>query len=74
MQDVYFSYSLLYLNYQLITSGELMTGSYKDEETGKNMRTVEVTANRLEFADSKETGPVPSTDEDVFMNMHLWNM
>ena len=51
-----------------------MTGSYKDEETGKNMRTVEVTANRLEFADSKETGPVPSTDEDVFMNMHLWNM
>ena len=25
MQDVYFSYSLLYLNYQLITSGELMT-------------------------------------------------
>ena len=54
---------------RVAVSGELMTGSYKDEETGKNMRTAEVTANRLEFADSKEAGPVPSTDEDGFMNM-----
>ena len=34
---------------RVAVSGELMTGSYKDEETGKNMRTAEVTANRLEF-------------------------
>ena len=54
---------------RVAVSGELMTGSYKDEETGKNMRTAEVTVNRLEFADSKEAGPVPSTDEDGFMNM-----
>ena len=38
---------------RVAVSGELMTGSYKDEETGKNMRTAEVTANRLEFADTK---------------------
>ncbi len=54
---------------RVVVSGELMTGSYKDEETGKNMRTAEVTANRLEFADGKDNGFAPAPDEDGFMNI-----
>lgn len=54
---------------RVVVSGELMTGSYKDEETGKNMRTAEVTANRLEFADDKDNGFAPAPDEDGFMNI-----
>ena len=57
---------------RVAVSGELMTGSYTDQETGKTMRTAEVTANRIEFADGKDesqSGPVPGTDADGFMNV-----
>ena len=54
---------------RVAVTGELMTGSYKDEETGKTMRTAEVTANRLEFADGKDTNPSPAPDYDGFMNI-----
>ena len=54
---------------RVAVTGELMTGSYKDEETGKTMRTAEVTANRLEFADGKDNGPEPAPDDEGFMNI-----
>ena len=54
---------------RIAVSGELMTGSYKDGETGKNMRTAEVTANRLEFADGKDNGSASAPDDDGFMNV-----
>jgi len=52
--------------------GELITGSYTDQETGKTMRTAEVTASRIEFADGKDNNqpvPMPETDADGFMNI-----
>ncbi|MDO4650257.1 MAG: single-stranded DNA-binding protein [Eubacteriales bacterium] len=54
---------------RVAVTGELMTGSYKDEETGKTMRTAEVTASRLEFADGKDNTADQTTDEDGFMNI-----
>lgn len=54
---------------RVAVSGELMTGSYKDEETGKTMRTAEVTASRLEFADGKDSVMEPSADEYGFMDI-----
>lgn len=56
---------------RVVVTGELMTGSYKDKETGKTMRTAEVTANRIEFADGKDSpaAPVPAPYEDGFMDI-----
>ena len=57
---------------RIAVAGELMTGSYKDKETGKTVYTTEVTANRLEFADGKDNGnprQAPDLDADVFSSV-----
>ncbi len=58
---------------RVAVTGELMIGSYRDEETGKNMRTAEVAASRLEFADGKDTSKdidqESVTEEDGFTNI-----
>ena len=57
---------------RIAVAGELMTGSYKDKETGKTVYTTEVTANRLEFADGKDNGnsrQAPDSDADRFSSV-----
>ena len=57
---------------RIAVAGELMTGSYKDKETGKTVYTTEVTANRLEFADGKDNGnprQAPDLDADGFSSV-----
>ena len=57
---------------RIAVAGELMTGSYKDKETGKTVYTTEVTANRLEFADGKDNGnsrQAPDSDADGFSSV-----
>jgi len=57
---------------RIAVAGELMTGSYKDKETGKIVYTTEVTANRLEFADGKDNGnsrQAPDSDADGFSSV-----
>ena len=57
---------------RIAVAGELMTGSYKDKETGKTVYTTEVTANRLEFADRKDNGnsrQAPDSDADGFSSV-----
>lgn len=51
---------------RVAVTGELNTGSYQDADTGKTIRTAEVTANRLEFADGRDPDPVP---EDGFVDI-----
>lgn len=55
---------------RVVVAGELVTSTYTDQETGKTMRSAEVNASKIEFADGKDdSGSIEMTDGDGFMDI-----
>lgn len=55
---------------RVLVEGEIVTGSYENKETGRKVYSIELYANRIEFAGAKVQGKMPEPVEgDGFLNI-----
>lgn len=60
----------LHKGMKVTLSGEIVTSSYEDRETGKRVYSTDIQANWIEFEKDTNDGPVPMPDgEAPFMNI-----